>query len=336
MRTEVIAVDRENPGEGPIRRAAGVIRGGGLVAFPTETVYGLGADALSPEAARKIFQAKGRPADNPLIVHVAAKEAAALVGHLDERSRGLMDLFWPGPLTLVVRAAGRVPKEVTGGLDTVAVRMPAHPVAIALIEVSGVPIAAPSANRSGRPSPTTAGAVLEDLGGRVELILDAGPTAVGVESTVLDVTGDHPVLLRPGGVSLEDLDEAAGPVLLPTGGRGEERSPGTRYRHYAPSIPVILVEAGKARTGEPGLPGGGAPAAYVGMSPPPAGVVAAARFASVEEYAKGLFSALRELERSGAEVILAELPAGEGVGLAVRDRLARAASGAEGPLDHWP
>ena len=139
-------------------------------------------------------------------------------------------------------------------------------------------------------------------------------------------------------------DRAACPWRMPTGGRavllrpgaGEERSPGTRDRHYAPSIPVILVEAGKARTGEPGLPGGGAPAAYVGMSPPPAGVVAAARFASVEEYAKGLFSALRELERSGAEVILAELPAGEGVGLAVRDRLARAASGAEGPLDHWP
>lgn len=307
-----------------------------MVVFPTETVYGLGADALSPEAVRKIFQAKGRPADNPLIVHVEDKKAAALVGQLDERSRRLMDLFWPGPLTLVVRAAGGIPKEVTGGLDTVAVRMPAHPVAIALIRSSGVPIAAPSANRSGRPSPTTAGAVLEDLKGRVELILDAGPTAVGVESTVLDVTGDHPVLLRPGGVSLEDLDEAVGPVLLPTGSEGEGRSPGTRYRHYAPSLPVILVEAGKARAEGSHLPGQRARVAYVGMSPPPAGVMAAACFASVEEYAKGLFSALRELERSGAEVILAELPVGEGVGLAVRDRLARAASGAEGPLDHWP
>jgi L-threonylcarbamoyladenylate synthase len=336
LRTEILAVDREKPGEGPIRRAAGIIRGGGLVVFPTETVYGLGADALSPEAVRKIFQAKGRPADNPLIVHVEDKKAAALVGQLDERSRRLMDLFWPGPLTLVVRAAGGIPKEVTGGLDTVAVRMPAHPVAIALIRSSGVPIAAPSANRSGRPSPTTAGAVLEDLKGRVELILDAGPTAVGVESTVLDVTGDHPVLLRPGGVSLEDLDEAVGPVLLPTGSEGEGRSPGTRYRHYAPSLPVILVEAGKARAEGSHLPGQRARVAYVGMSPPPAGVMAAACFASVEEYAKGLFSALRELERSGAEVILAELPVGEGVGLAVRDRLARAASGAEGPLDHWP
>ena len=336
MRTEILVVDRENPGEGPIMRAARVIRGGGLVAFPTETVYGLGADALSAVAVQKIFRAKGRPADNPLIVHVAAKEEAALVGHLDERSRRLMDLFWPGPLTLVIRAAGAVPKEVTGGLDTVAVRMPAHPVAIALIKSSGAPLAAPSANRSGRPSPTTAEAVLADLRDRVELILDAGSTAVGVESTVIDVTGKHPVLLRPGGVPLEDLDEAAGPVILPTGGRGKERSPGTRYRHYAPSLPVILVEAGQVRAEGLRLAGRGTPAAYVGMSPSPAGAAASVRFASVEEYARGLFSALRELERSGAEVILAELPAEEGVGLAVRDRLARAASGTEGPLDHWP
>ena len=336
MRTEVLTVDRQKPEKEAIEKAAEVIQGGGLVAFPTETVYGLGADALSPDAVQRIFQAKGRPADNPLIVHVEGKEAAARVGQVDGRSRRLMDLFWPGPLTLVIAAAAGIPGEVTGGLDTVAVRMPAHTVAIDLIRRSGAPIAAPSANRSGRPSPTTAEAVLEDLKGRIELILDAGPTAVGVESTVLDVTGDRPVLLRPGGVSLEVLNEAAGPVLFSPGGPGERRSPGTRYRHYAPSIPVVLFEAGKDWTGEPGLFRRGAKVAYLGMSPSPVTVVGEVRFTTMEEYAKGLFSALRDLERSGVDVILAELPAGEGVGLAVRDRLSRAASGTEGPLDHWP
>jgi L-threonylcarbamoyladenylate synthase len=330
LKTEVLTVDGLKPAEEAIEKAAEVIKSGGLVAFPTETVYGLGADALSPDAVRRIFQAKGRPADNPLIVHVEGEAAAARVGQVDERSRGLMNLFWPGPLTLVIAAAAGIPGEVTGGLDTVAVRMPAHPVAIDLIKASGVPIAAPSANRSGRPSPTTAEAVLEDLGGRIEMILDAGPTVVGVESTVLDVTGDRPALLRPGGVSLEALNEAAGPVLFSPGSPGERRSPGTRYRHYAPSIPVILLEPGKDWTGEPGLFRRGARVAYVGMSPSPVTVAGEVRFSTVEEYAKGLFSALRDLERSGADVILAELPAEEGMGLAVRDRLSRAA-GFKGP-----
>jgi len=325
LRTEVFAVDAREPEKDAIIRAAEVIRRGGLVAFPTETVYGLGADALSPRSVRRIFEAKGRPVDNPLIVHVGEREAADRLGKVDERSRRLMGLFWPGPLTLVIRAAGEVPAEVTGGLETVAVRMPAHPVAIALIKGSGVPIAAPSANRSGRPSPTTAEAVLEDLGGRVEIILDAGPTVVGVESTVLDVTGDLPVLLRPGGVSLEELARAVGPVLRSPGGDHDQRSPGTRYRHYAPSIPVVLLDPGDGWAKDRRLCRGGVRVAYVGMSPSPITALIEIRFRTVEGYATGLFSALRELERSGADVILAELPAEEGVGLAVRDRLRRAA-----------
>jgi len=325
LRTEVFAVDGVEPEKDVISRAAGVIRRGGLVAFPTETVYGLGADALSPKAVRRIFEAKGRPVDNPLIVHVGERDAADRLGQVDERSRRLMDLFWPGPLTLVIRAAREVPAEVTGGLTTVAVRMPAHPVAIALIKGSGIPIAAPSANRSGRPSPTTAEAVLEDLGGRVEIILDAGPTVVGVESTVLDVTGDLPVLLRPGGVSLEELTRAVGPVLPSPGGIHDAGSPGTRYRHYAPSIPVVLRGPGEEWAKDPRLCRSGVRIAYVGMSPSPVVALIEIRFGTVEGYATGLFSALRELERSGADVILAELPAEEGVGLAVRDRLRRAA-----------
>jgi L-threonylcarbamoyladenylate synthase len=327
LKTEVFTVDPLRPEEKTIEKASAVIRDGGLVVFPTETVYGLGGNALSPDAVRRIFAAKGRPADNPMILHVHEPGSASLLGRVDERSRRLMELFWPGPLTLVIAAGRKVPAEATGGLDTVAVRMPAHPVALALIRLSGVPIAAPSANRSGRPSPTTAAAVLEDLAGRVEIVLDAGPTVVGVESTVLDVTGDIPVLLRPGGISLESLREAVGHVLSSPCGENAGRSPGTRYRHYAPSIPVILLEPEDRCVHGPRLSQAGLRIAYVGMSPPPVPVFEQIRFGSVTGYAGGLFSALRELERSGADVILAEMPTEAGVGLAVRDRLRRAAGG---------
>ncbi|MDO9508133.1 MAG: L-threonylcarbamoyladenylate synthase [Thermovirgaceae bacterium] len=325
MKTEVFRVDPGNPDKYALRKAASVIRSGGLVAFPTETVYGLGANALDPKAVRKIFAAKGRPVDNPLIVHVHEPGGAAYLGVVDGRSRKLMDLFWPGPLTLVIAAAPGVPSEVTGGLETVAVRMPDHPVALVLISASGVPVAAPSANRSGRPSPTTAGAVIEDLDGRIEIVLDAGPTDVGVESTVLDVTGDVPVLLRPGGVSIESIRKAVGDVVFSPCGKEAGRSPGTRYRHYAPSIPVVLLDPEGVWKNDPRIGDARLPVAYVGISPAPVPVFAQVRFESVKQYAGGLFSALREMERSGAGVILAELPPEEGVGLAVRDRLRRAA-----------
>lgn len=324
MKTEVFRVDPQNPDENFVRKAASVIRSGGLVAFPTETVYGLGANALDPKAVRSIFAAKGRPADNPLIVHVHEPESVERLGRADGRSLKLMALFWPGPLTLVIAAASGVPSEVTGGLDSVAVRMPDHAVALALIRGSGVPIAAPSANRSGRPSPTTPEAVLEDMGGRIEIILDAGPTDVGVESTVLDVTGEVPVLLRPGGVSIESIRKAVGDVSF-SPGQEAGRSPGTRYRHYAPSIPVILLDPEVCWQNDLRLKDAGSRIAYVGVSPAPMPVFVQIIFGSVKEYAGGLFSALRELERSGACIILAELPPEEGVGLAVRDRLRRAA-----------
>lgn len=325
MKTEVLRVDPENPDENSIRKAASAIRSGGLVAFPTETVYGLGANALDSKAIRGIFAAKGRPADNPLIVHVHESGSAAQLGRVDGRSLKLMDIFWPGPLTLVIMAASGVPSEVTGGLETVAVRMPDHPVALALIRESGVPIAAPSANTSGRPSPTTAGAVLEDLDGRIDIILDAGPTDVGVESTVLDVTGDVPVLLRPGGVSIGSIGRAVGEVVSSPFGQKARRSPGTMYRHYAPSIPVILLDPEGFWQNEFRMKGADLRIAYMGISPAPVPVFIQVRFGSARQYASGLFSVLREMERSGAEVILAELPPEEGVGLAVRDRLRRAA-----------
>jgi L-threonylcarbamoyladenylate synthase len=324
MMTELVKVNSLEPEKEVMERAASVIISGGLVVFPTETVYGLGANALDPVAAGKIFAAKGRPADNPLIVHVHEPQGAEPLGRLDQRTLDLMGVFWPGPLTLVIPASPAVPLQVTGGLGTVAVRMPAHPVALDLIRRSGVPVAGPSANRSGRPSPTRAEDVMEDLGGRVEMILDAGPTDVGVESTVLDVSGEVPILLRPGGTSLEMLEEAVGKVLVSSSKNDLARSPGTRYRHYAPSVPVILVESGQIPSGGDAWPPG---MAYVGISPAPPSAFAEIRFGSVEKYAAGLFTALRELERSGASVICAELPPGDGIGRAVRDRLKRAAGG---------
>ncbi|MGE5554121.1 MAG: L-threonylcarbamoyladenylate synthase [Betaproteobacteria bacterium] len=253
--TKVVRVDPDHPAPAALAEAGKVLRQGGLVAFPTETVYGLGANALDPAAVGKIFIAKGRPADNPLIVHVAERESLAeLVADVPEVGRALMDQFWPGPLTLVLPKSAQVPGGVTAGLPTVAVRMPDHEVALGLIAAAGVPVAAPSANRSGRPSPTTAAHVWEDLQGRVELILDGGPTGVGVESTVVDVTGSVPALLRPGGVGLEELRRVAGEVAVDPAlsGKGVEhpRSPGMKYKHYAPQAPLMLIEPGPASSPE--------------------------------------------------------------------------------------
>jgi len=247
--TRVLRVDPERVDPALIAEAARVIREGGLVAFPTETVYGLGADTYNPEAARKVFIAKGRPMDNPLIVHIAD------VGQLHEVARDvpreaeeLARRFWPGPLTLLLRKDSGVPPEVTANRDTVAVRMPAHPVALELIRQSGVPIAAPSANLAGRPSPTTAEHVIRDLYGRVDVIIDSGETLYGVESTIVDLTRDPPVLLRPGAMPYEEVEKALGKrVEVPPFARGLGQAdvalaPGMKYRHYAPSKPLTVVE----------------------------------------------------------------------------------------------
>ncbi len=233
-----------------ITEAADIIRKGGLVAFPTETVYGLGGNALDPAASRKIYAAKGRPSDNPLIVHVASpEEVRPLVASLPERAEKLMEAFWPGPLTLILPKAEIVPMETTGGLETVAVRCPMNRLTLDFIRAAGLPIAGPSANTSGKPSPTEAEHVLHDLQGRIDMILDDGPVGIGVESTIVDVTGEVPTLLRPGAVTLEELESVlqekveVDPAIV-AGGVQEgihPKAPGMKYRHYAPSAEMTLV-----------------------------------------------------------------------------------------------
>jgi L-threonylcarbamoyladenylate synthase len=324
----IYKIGKWNPEREIIKIAAEAIAKGKLVAFPTETVYGLGANALDESAVRGIFSAKGRPCDNPLIVHVANVESAEKIAHTTPKALRLMERFWPGPLTLVMKAKDIVPKATRGGLETVAVRMPAHPVALALIEKSGVPIAAPSANTSGRPSPTDAGVVYDDLGCCIDVILDAGPTDVGVESTVIDVTQEKVVLLRPGGLPVETIEEFGEEVMLPDelgANRAEDvrrKSPGTRYRHYAPRCRVVLWREGDDWPVE-----GAEAVGYMGIKRPPLDISEKViLFDSLEHYARGLFMAMRYLEKKGVKVIVADYPAKEGLGLAIRDRLYRASS----------
>jgi L-threonylcarbamoyladenylate synthase len=306
--------------------AAAYLRRGQCVAFPTETVYGLGADAFDPGAVARIFEAKGRPSDNPLIVHVAARaEVVRVAAAVPEAARALMDAFWPGPLTLVLPKHPRVPSAVTAGLDTVGVRWPRHLAAQALLAACGVPVAAPSANRSGRPSPTTWRDVEADLGGRIACILRGGPTEAGLESTVVDATRAVPVVLRPGAVPVEALRAVVPSVALPDVAKEREadappRSPGTRHRHYAPDAAVCLVA--HPREAVPG-----ARHAYVGLdAPQDADAFARTHVAAdVEAYARRLFAFFREAERAGCTRIYAQAVPPTGLGRALMDRLRRAA-----------
>jgi len=245
MKTQYIKIDRDQPDHEILAAAANLIRRGRLVAFPTETVYGLGANGLDAAAVGRIFAAKGRPADNPLILHISdRRELDALVREVPEWLEPLLGKFWPGPFTVVLPRSEIVPDIVTAGLDTVAVRLPSLGVARELVRVAGVPIAAPSANLSGRPSPTTAAAVMADMDGRIGMVLDAGPCDVGLESTVLDCVAQPPVILRPGGVTQEMLEECLSSVRSAGQGSAAEnavpRAPGMKYRHYAPSAPLVL------------------------------------------------------------------------------------------------
>lgn len=250
MNTKLVKIKKsEYIADEDLMEAAEIIRAGGLVAFPTETVYGLGANALDEEAAKKIYAAKGRPSDNPLIAHISCmEELEPLVSRIPEAGRKLAEAYWPGPLTMVFPKSSVVPYGTTGGLDTVAVRMPSDPVARRLIALAGVPIAAPSANTSGRPSPTTAQHVWQDMNGKIEMILDGGPVGIGVESTIVDVSGQVPTLLRPGAVTMEMLRETAGRVEIDPAIQGPPRegvrpkAPGMKYRHYAPHADLLLVE----------------------------------------------------------------------------------------------
>ncbi len=323
--------------------AAEILRSGGLVALPTETVYGLGANALDASAVARIFAAKQRPAWDPIIVHIADEAMLeGLVQDVPEAARRLMKAFWPGPLTLLLPRSAAVPDEVTAGRPLVGVRMPAHPVALELIRRAGVPVAAPSANLFGHISPTAAAHVLADLDGRIDAVLDAGPTAHGVESTVLDPCQSPMVIYRPGAVTAEQIREVGGAVEVfrsPRTLTGEPMealpSPGVGLRHYAPKARLVLVEAPFERLGEAldqkahGLAGGRLGIMLpeeISSSVERATVFTWGRWSAPEELAHNLYAGLRELDERGCTVILCPLPAPFGIGVAIRDRLRKAAA----------
>jgi L-threonylcarbamoyladenylate synthase len=315
--------------QGPeIARAVAVLRAGGLVAFPTETVYGLGADASNPAAVARIFAAKGRPADHPLIVHLAsAGELREWARSVPPLATALAETCWPGPLTIILRRSARVPDAVTGGLETVGLRVPSHPLALELLRTFGGGIAAPSANPFGTVSPTTAEHVRAGLGDRVDMILDGGPCEVGVESTIIDLSGDQPAILRPGGLPRERLEAIAG-VPIPVRHGGPVRAPGTLDSHYAPEARLVLVPPSEQPARAAALRGRGL---FVGvLSFIPGGPVGDATVvdlgSSEEEAARHLYAAMRGLDASGCDVILAWPPEERGLGLAIADRLRRAAA----------
>ena len=325
------------------KEAGKIIRAGGLVAFPTETVYGLGGDALNPESSKKIYSAKGRPSDNPLIVHIADMDGLYEVAEeIGENALRLAEAYWPGPMTLVLKKKAIVPDETTGGLSTVAVRMPSDPAALRFIEACGVPVAGPSANTSGRPSPTSAQHVIEDLDGRIEMIIDAGNTEIGLESTIIDVTGDIPVLLRPGAITLDMIKAAAGgveidPAILgPVSPDIRPKAPGMKYRHYAPKA-AMTIYAGENAAVAAEINRQAAAAVSAGKK---AGVLATAENADKyncgdvriigsqhdqEQIAHNLFSVLRDFDADGVDVIFSESFGKDGIGAAIMNRLSKAA-----------
>ncbi len=347
MKTQRLVVDPDHletpEAQEALERAAGILRSGGLVALPTETVYGLGANALDRAAVERIFAAKSRPAWDPVIVHVASREMLeGLVDRVPAAARRLMDAFWPGPLTLLLPRTSAVPDVVTAGRPLVGVRMPSHPVALELIRRAGIPVAAPSANRFGHVSPTTAAHVLDDLDGRIDAVLDAGPALHGVESTVLDPSPSPMVIYRPGAVTAEQIREIAGPVELYKG--SEELmdtpaealpSPGVGLRHYAPRARLVLIEA---RDGELGECLAEAARAELGVRLGvmlPEGITAGQEIVAAQVYpwgrwnapetlAQELYAGLRALDAAGCTVILCPLPKADGIGAAIRDRLKKA------------
>lgn len=330
MKTEILKATEES-----IEKAAAIIKDGGVVGLPTETVYGLGANAFDSSAVEKIFEAKGRPKDNPMIVHVSSiDEVYPLVKKFPEEAKKLAEKYWPGPLTIIMPKSDKVPVRTSGNLDTVAVRMPSHPVMRKVIEKSGCPIAAPSANLSGSPSPTNAKYVFEDMDGRIELILDGGECEVGLESTVITLATEKPRLLRPGGITPEQLEEVLGEIIIDKAVKSklEENarasSPGMKYKHYAPKIKVVIIKADKEKYAEYVSSHSENAAALCfeddaqNMSVP---TVTYGRSDDSSSQAKRLFDALRELDETGAEIAFAHCPSDEGVGLAVYNRLLRSA-----------
>lgn len=331
------------PSEAALWEAAELIRAGQLVAFPTETVYGLGANGLNSAAVKRIFEAKGRPGDNPLILHISdlSQLRPLIACEPSEAARQLIDAFWPGPLTMIFPKSDLVPDEVSAGLSTVAVRFPLHPVAQKLIAAAGCPIAAPSANRSGRPSPTSAQHVLEDMDGRIPMILDGGACAVGLESTVVDMTGETPRILRPGGVTAEQIAQVAGAsevdstVMRPLKEGERPLSPGMKYRHYAPSGELTIVTGAPERVTEhiaklyDEALGDGLHPLILALEPHRAAYGerrCESLGADAESMAHNLFATLRDADSLGADVLFSEAVDASGLGLAVMNRLGRAAA----------
>lgn len=338
MQTKILKINPKNPKSSQIRQAAKIIRSGKLVAFPTETVYGIGANALDPYAVKRIFVAKGRPSDNPLIVHISdIADLGILVDHIPESSFDVIDKFWPGPLTIVFKKSKIVPKIVTGGLDTVAIRMPKNKIANMLIAKSGTPIAAPSANIAGKPSPTTAKHVINDLSGRISMVLDGGPTKIGIESTVIDLSRNTPMLLRPGGITLEQLQKVLGkiaihPIIYGKKTKSAHRSPGMKYRHYSPRAKIILIQGTKSRVNKKisqlvqyyknqGLRVGilsteknstkSDMTNFIGNNP--------------NRIASNLFKSFREFDDRKIDIVLAQEISQKGIGFGIMNRLGKAA-----------
>ncbi len=339
MNTEIISITDKNPQESALARAARIIQSGELIAFPTETVYGLGGNGLDAEAAHKIYAAKGRPSDNPLILHIAFPTDAEKYAEVSPVYTLLAKAFMPGPLTVILPKKAIVPRSVTGGLDTVAIRCPSHPVAHRLIELAGVPIAAPSANLSGKPSPTEASHVIRDLSGRIPMILDGGSCEIGLESTIVKIEADGSLtLLRPGGITYDALCmvvpkvKVADAVTKQLAENERPLSPGMKYRHYAPTAPVVLLD--------------GAPEKVLSFLQDEQKKRACAILCYMEELdfltprllfpvggrndlkaqAQSLFRCLREADLSEAEIIYAHLPVQTGMGLALYNRMIRAAA----------
>lgn len=342
MKTIIIKIEEDHGNKEAIAQAGRIIREGGLVAFPTETVYGLGADALQPQAAEKIYAAKGRPSDNPLIVHICCMEdLARIVTEVPKQAELLAEKFWPGPLTMILKKSLCVPYETTGGLDTVAVRMPDHPTALALIRAGGGYIAAPSANTSGRPSPTLAEHVYEDMDGRIDMILDGGAVGIGIESTIVDLTEDVPVILRPGYISQEMLSDAVGevrfdPAVLVADTGAKPKAPGMKYKHYAPKAEMLLVEGEAekvtakinelaARDISDGKKVGIIAAAETVDSYKEGVVLCIGGRQEEETIARNLYRLLREFDRRGVDMIYSESFSVPRMGQAIMNRLLKAA-----------
>lgn len=338
MNTKIVSVSSENVDMKAIEEAGQIIKNGGLVAFPTETVYGLGGDGLNPESSNKIYAAKGRPSDNPLIIHICRiEDLEKIVKCVPKKAKKVIDAFWPGPLTMIFEKRDCVPRETTGGLDTVAVRFPIHETALKFIEAAGGFVAAPSANLSGRPSPTLAKYVCEDLNGRVDMIIDGGNIPIGVESTIVDMTSEIPMILRPGYVTKEMLEEVVGevkvdPTILDINCKERPKAPGMRYRHYAPkadmtvvrgedeSVIAKILEMGQNIEGCVVLSVSEHIDKYKGMTVKDVG----SKEDSLQ-IASNLYKVLRECDDEGVKIILSESFSNQGIGAAVMNRLIKAA-----------